>query len=81
MDFFYKKNHYELSHMYIEFANMIHTQFSCPVKTLHTDNVLEYKTPLFFLFFSNRAPLFNTPVLIPLNKMGVMSTNIDIFLT
>ncbi|KAA0038268.1 hypothetical protein IC582_003621 [Cucumis melo] len=36
---------------------MIHTQFSCPIKTLHTNNALEYKDPTLLSFISQQGTL------------------------
>ncbi|KAL4021774.1 hypothetical protein IC575_020590 [Cucumis melo] len=36
---------------------MIRTQFSCPIKTLHTDNALEYKDSTLLSFLSQQGTL------------------------
>ena len=54
---YFLKNRSELSRTYIEFANMIRTQFSCPVKTLRTDNALEYKDSALLSFLSQQGTL------------------------
>ena len=36
---------------------MIHTQFFCPVKILHTDNALDYKDSTILSFFSQQGTL------------------------
>ncbi|KAL4037782.1 hypothetical protein IC575_001382 [Cucumis melo] len=54
---YFLKHHSELSVIYIEFANMIHTQFSCPIKILRTDNALEYKDSILLSFLSQQGTL------------------------
>ncbi|KAL4030817.1 hypothetical protein IC575_009069 [Cucumis melo] len=54
---YFLKHHSELSRTYIEFAKMIHTQFSCPIKTLCTDNALEYKDSILLSFLSQQGTL------------------------
>ncbi|KAL0549435.1 hypothetical protein IC582_013917 [Cucumis melo] len=54
---YFLKHHYELSRTYIEFANMIHTQISYPIKTLRADNALEYKDSTLLSFLSQQGTL------------------------
>ncbi|KAL0545801.1 hypothetical protein IC582_015694 [Cucumis melo] len=54
---YFLKHRSELSRTYIEFANMIHTQFSCSIKTLCTDNALEYKDSILLSFLSQQGTL------------------------
>ncbi|KAL0533200.1 hypothetical protein IC582_030415 [Cucumis melo] len=54
---YFLKHRSELSRTYIEFANMIRTQFSCPIKTLRTDNALEYKNSTLISFLSQQCTL------------------------
>ncbi|KAA0025466.1 Retrovirus-related Pol polyprotein from transposon TNT 1-94 [Cucumis melo var. makuwa] len=54
---YFLKHRSELSRTYIEFANMIRTQFSCPIKTLRTDNALEYKDSTLLSFLSQQGTL------------------------
>ncbi|KAL0549063.1 hypothetical protein IC582_013543 [Cucumis melo] len=54
---YFLKHRSELSRNYIEFANMIRTQFSCPIKTLRTDNALEYKDSTLLSFLSQQGTL------------------------
>ncbi|KAL0546824.1 hypothetical protein IC582_016742 [Cucumis melo] len=54
---YFLKHRSALSRTYIEFANMIHTQFSCPIKTLRTDNALEYKDSTLLSFLSQQGTL------------------------
>ncbi|XP_050945481.1 uncharacterized protein LOC127150835 [Cucumis melo] len=54
---YFLKHRSELSRTYIEFANMIRTQFSCPIKTLRTDNALEYKDSTLLSFLSQQVTL------------------------
>ncbi|TYJ98054.1 Copia protein [Cucumis melo var. makuwa] len=54
---YFLKNCSELSHTYIEFAKMIHTQFSCPIKILRTNNALEYKDSTLLSFLSQQGTL------------------------
>ncbi|KAL0541080.1 hypothetical protein IC582_021111 [Cucumis melo] len=54
---YFLKHRSELSRTYIEFANMIRTQFSCPIKTLRTDNALEYKDSTLLSFLSQKVTL------------------------
>ncbi|TYK10332.1 Retrovirus-related Pol polyprotein from transposon TNT 1-94 [Cucumis melo var. makuwa] len=54
---YFLKHRSELSRTYIEFANMIRTQFSCPIKTLRTDNALEYKDSTLLSFLSQHGTL------------------------
>ncbi|CAA0828253.1 Uncharacterized mitochondrial protein AtMg00710, partial [Striga hermonthica] len=43
--------------IYVKFAKMILTQFSCPIKVLRTDNALEYKDSTFLKFLSDQGTL------------------------
>ncbi|KAA0064060.1 Retrovirus-related Pol polyprotein from transposon TNT 1-94 [Cucumis melo var. makuwa] len=54
---YFLKHRSALSRTYIEFANMIRTQFSCPIKTLRTDNALEYKDSTLLSFLSQQGTL------------------------
>ncbi|KAA0026173.1 Retrovirus-related Pol polyprotein from transposon TNT 1-94 [Cucumis melo var. makuwa] len=54
---YFLKHRSELSRTYIEFTNMIRTQFSCPIKTLRTDNALEYKDSTLLSFLSQQGTL------------------------
>ena len=54
---YFLKHHSKLSRTCIEFANMIHTQFSCSIKILRTYNVLEYKDFTLFSFLSQQDTL------------------------
>lgn len=40
---YFLKHRSELSHIYMTFANMIQTQFSCTIKIIRTDNAMEYR--------------------------------------
>ncbi|KAL0549526.1 hypothetical protein IC582_014011 [Cucumis melo] len=54
---YFLKHHSELSRTYIEFVNMSRIQFSCPIKTLRTDNALEYKDSTSLSFLSKQGTL------------------------
>ncbi|KAL0540368.1 hypothetical protein IC582_024605 [Cucumis melo] len=54
---YFLKHRSALSRTYIEFANMIRTQFSCPIKTLRIDNALEYKDSTLLSFLSQQGTL------------------------
>ncbi|TYK08350.1 putative mitochondrial protein [Cucumis melo var. makuwa] len=58
LQIYFLKHRSELSRTYIEFANMIRTQFSCPIKTLRTGNALEYKDSTLLCFLSQQGILF-----------------------
>jgi hypothetical protein len=40
---YFLKHRSELPQIYITFANMVKTQFSCSIKILRTDNAMEYR--------------------------------------
>jgi len=52
---YFLKRRSELSQIYITFANMIKTQFSCHIKTLRTDNAMEYKDSSLLQFLSQQS--------------------------
>jgi len=52
---YFLKRRSELSQIYITFANMIKTQFSCHIKTLRTDNAMEYKDSSLLQFLSQQG--------------------------
>ncbi|KAL0552272.1 hypothetical protein IC582_011380 [Cucumis melo] len=54
---YFLKHRSKLFRTYIEFANMIRTQFSCPIKTLRIDNALEYKDSTLLSFLSQQSTL------------------------
>ncbi|XP_031745067.1 uncharacterized protein LOC116405245 [Cucumis sativus] len=54
---YFLKHRSELSRTYIEFANMIRTQFSSPIKILRTDNALEYKDSILLSFLSQQGTI------------------------
>lgn len=47
----------ELPTIYIQFAQMIHTQFSCTIQTLRTDNALEYRDSSLLNFLSDQGTI------------------------
>ena len=54
---YFLKHRSELSRNYIEFANMIHTQFSFSIKILCTNNALEYKDSTLLSFLSQQGTI------------------------
>ncbi|KAL0534566.1 hypothetical protein IC582_028857 [Cucumis melo] len=78
---YFLKHRFELSRTYIEFANMIRTQFSCPIKTLRTNNALEYKGSTLLSFLSQQGTLVQRFCPHTSNKLDVLSANIATFLT
>jgi len=49
------KRRYELSQIYITFANMLKTQFSGHIKILRTNNAMEYKDSFLLQFLSHQG--------------------------
>ena len=52
---YFLKNRSELSQIYITFARMIKTQFSCTIKTLRTDNAMEYRDSFLLQFLGEEG--------------------------
>ena len=51
------QNRFELPSIYLKFAHMITTQFSCTIKTLRTDNAMEYKESSLTQFLSQNGTI------------------------
>jgi len=52
---YFLKNRSELPQIYISFARMVKTQFSCDIKILRTDNAMEYCDSSLLQFLSQQG--------------------------
>ena len=52
---YFLKNHLELPQIYISFARMVKTQFSCAIKILRRDNAMEYRESSLLQFLSQQG--------------------------
>jgi len=52
---YFLKNRSELPQIYISFARMVKTQFSCAIKILRTDNAMEYRDSFLLQFLSQQG--------------------------
>jgi transposase InsO family protein len=76
---YFLKNRSELPQIYISFARMVKTQFSCAIKILRTDNAMEYRDSSLLQFLSQQGTVVH--VLTPPNKMVGLNENIVTSLT
>ncbi|KAL0539908.1 hypothetical protein IC582_024129 [Cucumis melo] len=54
---YFLRNRSSLYQIYVDFANMIQTQFSSKIKILRTDNAMEYKDSRFLSFLAQQGTL------------------------
>ena len=54
---YFLKHRSELSQIYIDFATMITTQFSCTIKILRTDNAMEYQDSVLLQFLKQQGTI------------------------
>ena len=54
---YFLKHRYELSQIYIDFATMITTQFSCTIKIFRTDNAMEYQDSVLLQFLKQQGTI------------------------
>ena len=54
---YFLKNRSSLYQIYVDFANMVQTQFSSTIKILRTDNAMEYKDSRFLSFLAQQGTL------------------------
>ncbi|KAL0559628.1 hypothetical protein IC582_004243 [Cucumis melo] len=54
---YFLKNCSSLYQIYVDFANMVHTQFSSTIKILRTDSAMEYKDSRFLSFIAQQGAL------------------------
>jgi transposase InsO family protein len=52
---YFLKHRSELPQIYITFANMVKTQFSCSIKILRTDNTMEYRDSSLLQFLNKQG--------------------------
>ena len=77
---YFLKHRSELPQIYITFANMVKTQFSCAIKVLRIDNAMEYRDSSLLQFLNKHGIVVNVLVLIPHSRMVEPSESIAIFL-
>ncbi|KAL0536937.1 hypothetical protein IC582_025900 [Cucumis melo] len=54
---YFLRNRSSLYQIYVDFANMVQTQFSSTIKILRTDNAMEYKDSRFLSFLAQKGTL------------------------